>query len=415
MQKKASEPSTDEGDYFTVVASYTDMEVSIFPAVKKRWEVTECLFPGLEDEVFFNTPLLFSYSLDGGEWVDVEGGEELPENNNPNTTIVSLNKGSRLRVKAVTTELANEEDGVGVVVWSSSPYDVDGNTMSLIFGDDFRDKYYIPHKYCVPTFTYAEYATDDNKLIKILQPDIFLPAIDLCEGCYRDMFSHCISLTNSPTLPAVTLYAGCYSFMFSDCASLTKAPELPASTLVDRCYYGMFEYCEKLSYIKMLATDVSADSCLVDWVFGVSDSGTFVKHPDMTSLPVGVDGIPKGWTVLNDGEEEGGNDFGIWFPLYLEFDYCEESVFSKYCERAADELGVKVYNCVKSIVDEYGEGDGIVTDVGEQMLDMLGIEIYFENSKVIGLYKDHNTYSMTTNGEYSYVYVLNNGLMSYEL
>jgi hypothetical protein len=47
----------------------------------------------------------------------------------------------------------------------------------------------------------------------------------------------------------------------------------------------------------MLATDISALSCLTNWVYGVADTGVFYKHPDMSGLPIGVDGIPNGWTV----------------------------------------------------------------------------------------------------------------------
>jgi hypothetical protein len=47
----------------------------------------------------------------------------------------------------------------------------------------------------------------------------------------------------------------------------------------------------------MLATDISARDCLNSWVDGVSSTGIFVKHPDMTSLPTGSSGIPNGWTV----------------------------------------------------------------------------------------------------------------------
>jgi hypothetical protein len=47
----------------------------------------------------------------------------------------------------------------------------------------------------------------------------------------------------------------------------------------------------------MLATDISADYCLYNWVSNVSSSGTFIKHPDMTSLPIGESGIPEGWEV----------------------------------------------------------------------------------------------------------------------
>jgi hypothetical protein len=49
----------------------------------------------------------------------------------------------------------------------------------------------------------------------------------------------------------------------------------------------------------MLATDISAASCLSFWVIGVSSTGTFTKASSMTSLPTGWDGIPEGWTVEN--------------------------------------------------------------------------------------------------------------------
>lgn len=47
----------------------------------------------------------------------------------------------------------------------------------------------------------------------------------------------------------------------------------------------------------MLATNISADNCLNGWVSDVASNGTFIKHPDMTTLPSGVSGIPEGWTV----------------------------------------------------------------------------------------------------------------------
>ena len=59
----------------------------------------------------------------------------------------------------------------------------------------------------------------------------------------------------------------------------------------------MFNGCTNLNYIKMLATDISATDCLYNWVIEVSSTGTFVKHPNMTSLPTGNYGIPDGWTV----------------------------------------------------------------------------------------------------------------------
>ena len=84
--------------------------------------------------------------------------------------------------------------------------------------------------------------------------------------------------------------------MFIRCTSLNTAPELPATTLTDRCYANMFYGCKSLNYIKMLATDVSANNCLLWWVYGVAPSGTFVKDASAT-LPTSSSGIPNGWTV----------------------------------------------------------------------------------------------------------------------
>ena len=124
-----------------------------------------------------------------------------------------------------------------------------------------------------------------------------LPATTLADNCYYYMFQGCTGLTTAPELPATTLVYSCYDSMFYGCTGLTTAPELPATTLANSCYYNMFYNCSKLNYIKMLATDISATRCLADWLYRVSSTGTFVKHPDMTSLPSGSSGIPKGWTV----------------------------------------------------------------------------------------------------------------------
>ena len=111
------------------------------------------------------------------------------------------------------------------------------------------------------------------------------------------MFYGCTNLTTAPELPATTLAGYCYDGMFRDCTSLTTAPELPATTLVDYCYQYMFYGCTSLNYIKCLATDISATNCTLDWVNGVTSTGTFVKNANMSSWTTGVNGIPTNWTV----------------------------------------------------------------------------------------------------------------------
>ena len=129
-----------------------------------------------------------------------------------------------------------------------------------------------------------------------------LPAMSLAKNCYSMMFSMCTSLKSAPQLPATTLADYCYSSMFMDCSSLSSAPQLPAMVLANNCYAGMFSNCTKLSSITCLATDISASSCLLNWVDNVSSSGTFTKASSMNSWPGGSSGIPNGWTVKNSNQ-----------------------------------------------------------------------------------------------------------------
>ena len=124
-----------------------------------------------------------------------------------------------------------------------------------------------------------------------------LPATTLANECYRYMFSGCTSLTTVPTLPATTLERYCYGDMFNGCTSLTTAPELPAKTLEEYCYYYMFYGCRKLNSITVFADDISASSCIDNWLSGVASTGTFINFGSAT-YPTGSSGIPSGWTEV---------------------------------------------------------------------------------------------------------------------
>ena len=125
-----------------------------------------------------------------------------------------------------------------------------------------------------------------------------LPATTLADNCYNGMFLGCTSLTQAPALPATTLMEGCYEYMFKDCTSLTQAPVLPATTLPRWCYHLMFEDCTSLNAVTCLATDIHAQECTSNWLFGVAATGTFTKAAGMTGWRLNSDsGIPDGWTV----------------------------------------------------------------------------------------------------------------------
>lgn len=122
-----------------------------------------------------------------------------------------------------------------------------------------------------------------------------LPATTLTKWCYYGMFNNCFSLV-TVILPAQGLAYGCYENMFMHCSNL-KNIELPASTLATRCYENMFGYCRSLKNVECLATDISANSCLLGWMYNVPAGGTFTKKAGVT-YPTGDSGIPNGWTVV---------------------------------------------------------------------------------------------------------------------
>ena len=215
----------------------------------------------LEDGLVVSFTNDIEYGIDGQGWKTLNVGK----------TTKSINAGQTISFRGELTP--STYTGVGTFTISKS-CNLKGNCMSLLFGDNAGDDY------SLSDYDYAFY----------------------------ELFYNCadIKSVSADFLPATTLASYCYSRMFNGCSNLTTAPELPATTLASYCYSRMFRLCSKLNYIKMLATDISASWCLYDWVLEVASSGTFVKNAAMTSLPTGVRGIPEGWTVVNDGEENGG-------------------------------------------------------------------------------------------------------------
>ena len=241
--------------------------------------------------------------------------------------------------------LSPSANGVGRFSASTS-FDVEGNSMSLLYGDDFvgQTSLYGANYTFVGLFSGCTGLTSAENLV--------LPATTLSNYCYQNMFNGCIGLTFTPKLPATTLTSYCYSNMFRNCTSLTAAPQLSATTLATACYRGMFEgctsltsvqsvlpattlamgcyalmfyncsnlstapelpaavlptgcyqsmfyNCSNLNYIKCLAEDITAQYCTGYWVNGVSSTGTFVKAASMNSWTTDESGIPDGWTVQN--------------------------------------------------------------------------------------------------------------------
>ena len=101
-----------------------------------------------------------------------------------------------------------------------------------------------------------------------------LKAKELKESCYSSMFSYCTSLTEAPEIAAETVAPYCCQTMFAWCSSLTKAPVLKAKKLEAGCYNAMFMGCYKLGSLTCLATDITADYCVMGWL---NSAGTQVE------------------------------------------------------------------------------------------------------------------------------------------
>jgi hypothetical protein len=95
------------------------------------------------------------------------------------------------------------------------------------------------------------------------------------------------------------MVTSCYYGMFSGNTLLKESPILPAASLAQSCYEQMFNGCSMLNKITCLATNISGFNCLLNWVQGVSSTGTFYKSSSMSGWPGGNSGIPSNWTVQN--------------------------------------------------------------------------------------------------------------------
>ena len=208
-------------------------------------------------QIHFNKPgLLYSWDL-GYTWHDQWADK----------SFMPSSESFMFKATGLTAEdSTSETPGIGTFSTGSYRVKVRGNIMSLVYGDDFRGK------------------------------------TQMQDHQFETLFKNIKNLTKAEDLilPSTTLTDSCYKDMFNGCSGLTTAPSLNASTLEDRCYESMFSGCSSLDNITCLATDISATDCTTNWANGVAASGTFIKKDSMSSWTTGVNGIPNGWSVLDD-------------------------------------------------------------------------------------------------------------------
>ena len=230
-----------------------------------------------------------SYSTNNGEtW-----NTTTIDNTAQTITTPTVNTGGKVLWRGVGKQMANSTSSGGYSQFSSTGnFNVSGNIMSLLYGDEFANQVAFQSD---TTYNFARLF--DNAIKLITAENLILPATTLSAYCYNNMFSGCTSLTTAPVLPATTLSAYCYRYMFEGCTSLTTAPELPATTLANNCYTRMFSGCSNLNYIKAMFTTTPSVASTLNWVSDVAATGTFVKNSAATWNVTGINGIPTGWTV----------------------------------------------------------------------------------------------------------------------
>ena len=234
-----------------------------------------------------NTPRTISYSLDNGStWTEITSTST--------GTPITVETGDKVLIKGTNASYATTKENYSAFEDGTASYNVEGNIMSLVYGDNF-----IGNTALTGTYNFCSLFKLSNV---VSAENLVLPATVLTPHCYRAMFANSPSVEVAPELPALTLADSCYKYMFQE-ASITTAPDLLAPTLVVSCYEGMFNRCPNLNHIKCLAVDISAASGTTAWTQNVANTGIFIKKADV-EWERGNNGIPTKWTVSEEGTKK---------------------------------------------------------------------------------------------------------------
>ena len=175
---------------------------------------------------------------------------------------ISVTAGDKVLWKGTQTP---NSSGIGYFSGDTNArYSVEGNAMSLLYGDNFKGQTSLEGKSNAFSLLFSS-----NSNVTSAE-NLSLPATTLGYYCYDNMFRDCTSLTTAPSvLPATNLSGAnfCYSSMFEGCTSLTTAPELPATMLVEACYYRMFYNCTNLTTVPSVLPATTAKSGCYESMF----------------------------------------------------------------------------------------------------------------------------------------------------
>lgn len=183
------------------------------------------------DNCTFHCYSSWSYSIDGGEWINYYPPVVIP-------ATVSVQSGHTISMRIPE----NGQYPLQLDSSTSGRFIAYGNAYSAcmeIEGVDWDT--------VTPTGSPRRIFSSNSSQSGLTDASmLLLPARNITERMYEDMFIHCVNMVLPPELPATNMAYNCYNQMFYDCTSLETVPLLPATTLADYCYDAMFENCTSL-------------------------------------------------------------------------------------------------------------------------------------------------------------------------
>lgn len=284
----ATEPQYETAKWefeYPTVSYVEDTDTVHYMTLREKYTREYLTFEALEAGTFtLNIPAnvnstymtSVSYSTDDGEnWTTTN-----VDSTAQTITTPTINAGDKVLWKGVGKSMAKDKSSDNFSYFSSTGnFNVSGNIMSLLYGDEFVDQVTFPSG---SMYNFSRLFTSNIKLISAR--DLILSATTVGSyGCYA-MFYKCTSLTTAPELPATTVGPNCYEFMFYQCSSLVNLPStLPTTTLADNCYKQMFDKCSALTSIPsgLLPATTLAPNCY-KWMF---ENCTSLNNVPSTLLP----------------------------------------------------------------------------------------------------------------------------------
>lgn len=200
------------------------------------------------------------------------------------------NAGDKIYFKGINDKISHSNENYSNFSLTGS-FKASGNIMSLLYGDDYKDKESLTGKdYCFYGLFYGT---------KGILTSPKLPATTLAIYCYAYMFDG-TNIEKMPELPATSLVYRCYYGMFANCKSLTETTLLPAERLIGDCYRGMFNGATSLHTVRANFITTPSDDYTEDWLNNVAAEGTFYVSKDaawIDEITRGANTIPVNWEI----------------------------------------------------------------------------------------------------------------------